>query len=321
MRQDNVAARLPSSIFRPMLATLIDAPFDDPAWVFETKWDGFRVVARVGRGVVTLRSRNGRDVTAAYPDVAAALTRIRHSAVIDGELVALDRQGRSRFQLLQEARKSGAQLRYCVFDLLYLDGRDLRRLPLVERKGKLHRILPDTAIVRFSRHIKRYGIRAFQEAQRRGLEGVMAKRAAGWYYSGQRTREWLKIKTANQQETVVVGFTRPRRTRKFFGALALAVRQGKLWRYVGHTGTGFNAASLKAIHARLSKLSPAPKPVSGKIPNERATTWVRPRLVAEIKFTEWTRDGRMRHPVFLGLRTDKSASKVVRERPKRARHP
>jgi bifunctional non-homologous end joining protein LigD len=262
MRQNSAVSRLPSSILRPMLATLIDAPFDDPAWVFEAKWDGFRVVARVEHGVVTLRSRNGKDVTAAYPDVVSALTRIKHLAVIDGELVALDRQGRSRFQLLQEARKSGARLCYCVFDLMYLDGRDVRRLPLVERKSKLRRILPNTVIVRFSRHIKRYGIRAFQAAQRRGLEGIMAKRAAGQYYSGRRTREWLKVKTANEQETVVIGFTRPRRSRKFFGALALAVRQGKSWRYVGHTGTGFNAASLKAIHAKLVKLAPAPKPVA-----------------------------------------------------------
>jgi len=319
MRWDGATTGLPGSILRPMLATLIDAPFDDPAWVFETKWDGFRVVARIGHGTARLRSRNGHDVTAAYPRVAAALAKIRHHAVLDGELVALDRQGRSRFQLLQEARKSGARLRYCVFDLMYLDGRDLRWLSLVERKSKLRRILRGTALVRYSRHVKRYGIRAFRAAQRLGLEGIIAKRAKGRYHSGRRTREWLKIKTANQQETVIIGFTRPRRSRKFFGALALAVRQGPSWRYVGHTGTGFNAESLKTIHARLVKLPTARKPVSGKIPNERMTTWVRPRLVAEIKFTEWTKDGRMRHPVFLGLRTDKAASQVVRERPRRAR--
>lgn len=319
MRGDGATTQLPGSLLRPMLATLVDAPFDDPAWVFETKWDGFRVIASVGHGTATLRSRNGHNVTAAYPRIAAALAKIRHRAVLDGELVALDRQGRSRFQLLQEARKSNGRLRYCVFDLMYLDGHDLRRLPLVERKGKLHHILPGSGLVRFSRHVKRYGIRAFRAAQRGGLEGVIAKRAEGRYYSGRRTREWLKIKTANQQETVIIGFTRPRRSRKYFGALALAVRQGRSWHYVGHTGTGFNAESLKAIHARLVKLLAARKPISAKIPNERATTWVRPRLVAEIKFTEWTKDGRMRHPVFLGLRTDKPASRVMRERPKRAR--
>jgi bifunctional non-homologous end joining protein LigD len=221
--------------------------------------------------------------------------------------------------LLQEAGETGARPRYYVFDLMYLDGRDLRRLPLVERKRRLRRILHGGALVRYSRHVQRHGIRAFRAAQRRGLEGIMAKRAGGHYYSGRRTREWLKIKAANQQETVVIGFTRPRRSRKFFGALALAVRLVPSWRYVGHTGTGFNAQSLKTIHARLLKITTEQKPVTGKIPNERTTTWVRPRLVAEIKFTEWTKDGRMRHPVFLGLRTDKAASQVVRERPRRTR--
>ena len=302
-----------------MLATLVDAPFDDSAWLFETKWDGFRVVAWIRPGAVTLFSRNGLSVTAAYPRVAGALAKIRHYAVIDGELVVLDKKGRSRFQLLQEARKSGGRLRYCVFDLMYLDGRDLRQLPLVERKRKLRHILPGGAVIHFSSHVRRNGVRAFLKAQRLGLEGVMAKRADGRYYSGRRTREWLKIKTANQQETVVIGFTRPRRSRKYFGALALAVRQGQSWRYVGHTGTGFNAANLKSIHAKLAKLQASRKPVSGKIPNEGATTWVRPRLVAEVKFTEWTKDGRMRHPAFLGLRTDKRATAVIRERPKRAR--
>ena len=320
MRGTKRTARLPRSILRPMLATLVDAPFDDPAFVFETKWDGFRVVAWVRGGSATLLSRNGNDVTEAYPLIAKAVAAIRHKAVIDGELVALDKQGRSRFQLLQEARtKSGGRLRYCAFDLMYLDGHDQRRMPLIERKRRLQSILPGGAVIRFSRHVRRNGVHAFQLAQRRGLEGIIAKTAEGHYYSGRRTREWLKIKAANEQETVIIGFTRPRRSRKYFGALALAVRQGFSWRYVGHTGTGFNAESLKTIYGKLIKLASARKPVSGKVPNEGTTTWVRPRLVAQVKFTEWTKDGRMRHPVFLGLRTDKPAPQVVRERPKRAR--
>jgi len=297
-----------------MLATLVDAPFDDPAWVFETKWDGFRMIARINHAGVSLFSRGGKNVTLTYPSIAKALGKIRHSAVLDGELVALDKKGRSRFQLLQEARQAGGRLRYCVFDLMYLDGRDLRRLPLAERKQKLRRILPGGAAIRFSRHVNRNGIRAFRSARRLGLEGIVAKRAGGRYYSGRRTREWLKIKTANRQETVVIGFTRPRRSRQYFGALVLAVRQGQSWRYAGHAGTGFDAASLRSIYTKLKKLVRRRKPVSGKVPNEPATIWVRPQLVAEVKFTEWTKDGRMRHPVFLGLRTDKPASQVVRER-------
>ena len=306
-------ARLPRSILRPMLATLIDAPFDDPDFVFETKWDGFRLVAHVDRGAVNLYSRGGKNLTSAYPTIAKALGKIRHNAVIDGELVALDNKGRSSFQLLQEARKSRTRLRYCVFDLMYLDGHDLRRLPLVERKKKLHGILRGGSLIHYSRHVRKNGIRAFHAAARKRLEGVMAKRADGCYYSARRTREWLKIKTGNRQEVVIVGFTRPRRSRQYFGALALAMRKDDRWEYVGHTGTGFNAASLKTIYDRMQKLVTARKPVVGKVPNEGATTWVRPRLVGEVKFTEWTKDGRMRHPAFVGLRTDKPASKVVRE--------
>jgi len=314
MQRRKHSVRIPRSVLRPMLATMIDAPFDDRNWVFETKWDGFRVVARIDHGDVTLLSRNGKNVTKIYASIAKALAKIRHHAVLDGELVALDKKGRSRFQLLQEVQKTGGRLRYCVFDLMFLDGKDLRSLPLVERKQRLRRILRGGASIRFSRHIKRNGIRAFRAAERKDLEGIMAKRADGHYRSGRRTREWLKIKTAKRQEVVIVGFTPPRRSRKYFGALALAVRQGKSWRFVGYAGTGFNAASLKAIHARLKKLVRQGKPVADKVPNARATTWVKPRLVGEVKFTEWTKDGKMRHPAFIGLRTDKPAAQVVRER-------
>lgn len=310
----NRKPRLPRSILRPMLATLIDAPFDDGAWLFETKWDGFRVVAHAGLGDAQLYSRGGKNWTKIYPGIARALAKIRREAVIDGELVALDRKGRSSFQLLQEARKSPARLRYCVFDMMYLDGKDLRRLSLLERKRKLKRVLPRSSLIRFSRHVKQNGIRAFRAAERNGLEGVIAKRAASRYYSGKRSREWLKIKTARRQEVVIVGFTKPRRSRQYFGALALAVRKGRTWQYVGNTGTGFTAESLKSIYGRLQKLVTSKKPVASKVPNERTITWVRPRLVGEVKFTEWTKDGRMRHPAFVGLRTDKPASKVVRER-------
>jgi len=218
-----------------MLATLIDAPFDDPEWVFETKWDGFRIIAKVTRGVAALYSRNGRNVTKDYPKIAAALAKIRRRAVFDGELVALDKKGRSRFQLLQNAQQTGARLRYCVFDLLFLDGSDLRRLPLLERKSLLRSALPKSAAIRFSQHVKRYGVKAFRSAARRGLEGIMGKLARSRYHSGQRTRDWVKIKSARRQEVVIVGFTKPRRSRKYFGALVLALRKGHSWRYIGHT--------------------------------------------------------------------------------------
>ena len=304
---------------RPMLATLVDEPFDDPQWVFETKWDGFRVIARVERGKASLYSRNGRRITADYPTIAAALTKIRHRAVLDGELVALDARGRSRFQLLQNARRSRTRLRYYVFDLLSLDGVDVRGRTLIVRTKLLRRILPRHTAIRFSRHIKAHGKSFFRRARRLGLEGIMAKRVNSRYRSGRRTRDWLKIKTAKRQEVAIAGFTRPRRSRKYFGALVLALRRRGAWRYAGHAGTGFSAATLKSIHRRLTPLIRTRRPFDQPIPHESTTTWVRSRLVCEVKFTEWTKDGQMRHPAFVGLRNDKPARDVVRERAARMR--
>jgi bifunctional non-homologous end joining protein LigD len=305
--------KLPERL-RPMLAVLTDAPFDDPGWVFESKWDGFRMVACIADGRVTLYSRNGKIISESYRPVAKALQRVKGNAVLDGELVALDARGISRFQLLQNALRAQATLRYVVFDLMFLDGQDLRKLPLVERKAKLRRILPGNALVAFSEDRPERGTRYFKEAQRQGLEGIMAKRAASPYLSGQRSGDWLKIKTARRQEAVIVGFTAPRRSRPCFGALVLAVREGEAWRYVGHVGTGFNHAMLRELHRRLLPLRTERSPFEQRVKDEAATTWVRPKLVAEVKFTEWTEAGEMRHPAFLGVREDKRAEQVVREK-------
>lgn len=300
---------------RPMLATLTDNPFDDPDWVFETKWDGFRVVAVAERGKVTLYSRNGLDVSSKYPSICKALRATPHTAVFDGELVALDAHGRSRFQLLQNAEREPARLSYSVFDLLYLDGKDLRRRPLLERKEALEAVLPESPVLHYSTHVVGKGITAFNRAKRAEEEGVMAKLASGRYYSGQRTREWLKVKASQGQEVVIVGFTAPRRSRKYFGSLVLAVRDGKGWKYVGRAGTGFDQATLRSLHAKLVPLKTDKKPFVEKVPDEANTTWVSPKLVGEVKFTEWTSKGEMRHPVFTGLRTDKKATDVVQEMP------
>jgi bifunctional non-homologous end joining protein LigD len=296
-----------------MLATLIARPFDDKDWIFETKWDGFRVIAVLKRGKPTLFSRNGKDVTSRYPSITKALIKIGHDAVIDGELVALDSKGKSRFQLLQNVLNTAAPLVYCVFDLLFLDGKDLRKKPLLARKEALAAVVPKTPNIRYSAHRWEHGTRFLEQAKKQKLEGIMAKRAAGLYHSGQRTREWLKIKTVERQEVVIVGFTEPRGSRKYFGALVLAVREGEHWRYVGRAGTGFNTESLREIHAKLLPLTIRQKPVDGPVPNEKHTTWVRPELVGEVKFTEWTTAGEMRHPAFAGLREDKRAIEVVRE--------
>jgi bifunctional non-homologous end joining protein LigD len=306
-------SKLPKRL-QPMLATLVDAPFDNRDWVFENKWDGFRMIAAIEKRRVTLYSRNGLIVSDNYMPVAKALEKIKQDAVVDGELVALDAQGISRFQLLQNALRTAANLRYCVFDIMFLGGRDLRGLPLVERKERLRAVFPKDRLLTYSEHRPEHGKRLFQQAQARGLEGIVAKRAGSEYLSGVRSKDWLKIKTGKRQEAVIVGFTAPRRSRPYFGALVLAAREGDTWRYVGHVGTGFTHAMLQAIHARLVPLRTRASPFGGRVKDEAATSWVKPRLVAEVKFTEWTAAGEMRHPSFLGLREDKKPDDVVIEK-------
>jgi bifunctional non-homologous end joining protein LigD len=302
-----------------MLATLTDAAFDDSAWVFENKWDGFRMVTCIERGNVTLYSRNGKIISDSYLPVARALEKVKRDAVIDGELVALDAHGISRFQLLQNALRAEAKLLYCIFDLMFIGGEDLRHLPLVARKERLRGILPEDALLAFSEHRPEHGTRFFKEAQRQGLEGVMAKRADSPYLSGARSKDWLKIKTERRQEAVIAGFTAPRRSRPYLGSLVLAVREGHGWRYIGHVGTGFSHAALKELHARLSPLRTAASPFKQRVKDEAVTTWVKPQLVAEVKFSEWTEAGELRHPAFLGLREDKRSDEVVRESETRRR--
>jgi bifunctional non-homologous end joining protein LigD len=299
--------------FQPMLATLTNAPFNDAGWVFEDKYDGFRMVAKIASGKVTLYSRNGKIISHSYGQVAKALEGVKGDAVIDGELVALDPDGVSHFQLLQNALRHEAQLQYCAFDLMFHEDEDLRGLPLVERKKRLRAILPRNKLIAFSPHRKTFGTKYFEEAERQGLEGLMAKRAESPYLSGGRSTDWLKIKTSKRQEVVIAGFTAPRRTRLFFGALVLAVREKTGWRYIGHVGTGFSHKTLEQLHGKLVKLKSKKSPFSAKVKDEAVTTWVKPSLVAEVRFTEWTSSGEMRHPVFLGLRTDKRAKAVQRE--------
>jgi bifunctional non-homologous end joining protein LigD len=197
--------------YRPMLATLVNEPFDDKKWVFETKWDGFRLVTEKRGNTVRLWSRNGIDVTSRYAVLMPALQKITVPCVIDGELCALDAHGRSRFQLLQNALNKKAELLYVVFDTLFVDNNDIRENPLLARKETLKALLPRDPLLRYSEHVVEFGKREFARAQRTHEEGVIAKRAAGLYYSGRRTREWLKFKAVHEQEVVIVGYTEPRR--------------------------------------------------------------------------------------------------------------
>ena len=303
--------------YRPMLATLVDAPFDDKNWVFEIKWDGFRLVTEKRGDTVTLWSRNGIDVTRKYAALLSALRKIEGSCVVDGEICALDAHGRSRFQLLQNALNTQGRLLYVIFDAMFVGGKDIRKRPLLERKDTLKALLPRDPLLRYSDHVPVFGKREFAKAKRAHEEGVIAKRAMGLYYSGKRTREWVKFKAVNEQEVVIVGYTEPRGSRKYFGSLVLAVRDKakKCWVYAGHVGTGFDDETLKSLYGRMQPLRTGTKPFDQKVKNPNAITWLTPKLVCEVKFTEWTSDGEMRHPSFLGLRADKGVLDVIRERP------
>ena len=253
-----------------MLATLTDKPFDDPAWVFETKWDGFRAIAVAAPGHAALYSRNGNDISRKYPSICSALAAIKHAAVLDGELVALDQEGRSRYpSCCQNAEREPTRLLYCAFDLLYLDGKDLRGKTLLERKAELERVLPKSPLLLYSAHVVGDGIKAFNKAKRAQEEGVMAKLASGRYHSGVRTREWLKVKASQEQEVVIVGFTAPRRSRKFLARLLLAVRAGRLGPMSARRHRLQRRSLALDMHAIAHAARHRTKPIAAKVPTWR----------------------------------------------------
>jgi bifunctional non-homologous end joining protein LigD len=309
------AASMPHDI-KPMLATLVEEPFDDPNWIFEIKQDGYRAIAEIEPGAVLLYSRNNLPFNRKFPSVARSLESIPGSAVLDGELVALDEKGRSYFQLLQNHLRAGSgEISYFVFDLLYLNGKDLRGLPLTSRKQMLRDLLPELPDIRFSDHLTEYGKDFFALAQKNNLEGIVAKKADSVYQTSRRSKDWLKIKIRLQQEAVICGFTEPRGSRKLFGSLVLgAYDKGRLI-HIGFSGGGFDDRILRSIHQKLQEIIQKESPFSTKVKADMGITWVEPVLVCEVAFSEWTDEGLMRQPVFLGLRDDKDPATVVREIP------
>lgn len=321
MKAKKSRAKLPSQV-SPELATLVDVAPDGDDWIHEIKLDGYRVLARLDHGEVALLTRNGKDWTERMPTLRAALEKLDvEQAILDGELVALDASGVSRFQALQASlnAESDASLVYYAFDLLHLDGEDTTGRPLLERKSLLRELLADSekalnGSVRFSAHVVGSGSAFYANACKLGLEGTIAKRGASTYRGG-RGRDWLKIKCGKQQEFTIVGYTEPSGSREHFGALLLATqREGELT-YAGKVGTGFSTASLKELHHKLSplhrKTAPIAHPPRGA--EARGVTWLQPKLVAQIGFTEMTSDGLLRHPTFKGLRDDKPAREVQLE--------
>jgi bifunctional non-homologous end joining protein LigD len=313
------------------LATLAERPFSDPAWLFEIKYDGVRVLASRRGSRVELYGRSGQDTTSRYPEVVRALRALPvESFVIDGEIVALDDAGRPSFQRLQprmaltdprEIERLAVQRPALgvFFDCLMLDDRDLRKLPLVDRKECLRLLVPSLGAVRYGDHVVEEGKAFFELASEQRLEGMVAKRAKS-VYSGARTRDWIKIKCQRRQEFVIGGYTDPQGSRGHFGALHLGVYHGPAAAprlvYVSKVGTGFDDALLAMIAEKLRPLARATPPFdAGAIPTGRGHHWVEPRLVAEVRFTDWTEDGGLRHPTFIGLRDDKKPLDCRREEP------
>ena len=298
-----------SKFISPMLAKEIDEPFDDRDWLFELKWDGYRAIAEVNKKNVKLYSRNGNLFNDAYPEITEALSDMGIQAVLDGEIVVLTDKGIPSFQLLQNFDGNHPMV-YYVFDLIQLGRKNLEKVSLRQRKKQLKALLKRNGIIRYSDHILKTGIRFFNVAGKKGLEGVMAKKADSLYHPGVRTGDWLKIKHHQTRDAVIAGFTRPGGTRKYFGALVLGAWSGKKLKYIGHTGTGFDAGLLRKLHAKLKTLIRSRSPFSEEVKTNNPVTWVKPQLVCELKFTEITSDGLLRHPVFLHLRDDVKPASV-----------
>jgi DNA ligase D-like protein (predicted ligase) len=306
-----------------MLATLTDRRDFGEEWLLERKLDGERCVTRKDGGEVHLESRNGKDLTSTYPEVRGAVAaQAARQLLLDGELVAYD-GGQTSFSRLQQrlgVASPSAQLIaaypvvYCVFDLLALDGEDLTGLPLLERRARLARAVETDAALALTEAWRGDAERRFADACHAGWEGLIAKRADAPYQRG-RSKDWLKLKCAWEQELVVGGFTDPAGSRSDFGALLVGYHEDGVLRYAGRVGTGYSTTTLHELGARLRELETPASPFADARPVPRGTHWVRPELVAQIGFAEWTTEGRLRQPRFLGLRDDKRASEVVRERP------
>jgi bifunctional non-homologous end joining protein LigD len=298
----------------PMKAVLTDERFSDPAWIFERKLDGVRCLAARDGNEVRLLSRTGREMSGSYPELADAIGRdAADDFVVDGELVAFER-GITSFSRLQRRARLDVAVYLYLFDVLHVAGHDTTGLPARSRKGLLRRSLDFHGRLRFLPHRNEDGEALFQDACKRGLEGLIAKRADSPYVHG-RSRDWLKFKCGHEQELVIGGFTAPQGSRTEFGALLVGYYQDGRLRYAGKVGTGFDRRTLESLGKRLRSLERDSPPFVDVHPVPRGTRWVEPELVAQIGFTEWTRDGRLRHPRYLGLREDKPAGEVVRERP------
>jgi bifunctional non-homologous end joining protein LigD len=297
---------------KPMLATLTDKPFSSPEWIFEIKWDGYRVIAKRKGKTVSLTSRNLLSFDIKFAPIKKALSALEDDVVLDGEVVAVDENSKPSFQRLQNYAKTGeGNIVYYVFDVLWYKGYSTEELPVIERKELLKGLLPEMLNVYYCEHIVEDGINLFKQAKKLGLEGIIAKKADSKYYEDSRSKSWLKIKTVQAIEAIICGYTEPRGSRKYFGALILGVYEKKKLVYIGHTGTGFNYSNQKEVFNMLQKHVSPRSPFEESPKPNAPVTWLKPKLVCEIKYSEMTGDRILRHPVFMRMRDDKKPAQVT----------
>jgi len=315
-RAKKSASKAPPAFVEPQLATLVDEVPSGNTWIHEIKYDGYRLLLAVGDGVATAWTRNAKDWSDKFKLLVKAAAKLPAGCLIDGEAVALDDDGKPNFQLLQSTLKGGtAPLAFYAFDLLVDHGKDIRKLPNIERKERLAALLAGVSPpILYGDHIIGRGEEMFEAVCKQGGEGIISKKASA-AYSGTRTRNWLKIKCIQRQEFVIVGWSESDK-RRGFRSLLLAAKDGRKLTYVGKVGTGFTADLIESLMERMEPLAVDKAPVEVPRPDRKGAHWIKPELVAEIAFAEFTDDGILRHPSFMGLREDKPASKVVREVPK-----
>lgn len=301
--------RIPFRV-KPMLATLVRKPFHAPGWVYEEKYDGDRILAYKEGDRIHLLTRNDKEHTARFPQIVAAIQALRpRTLLLDGEMVIFDRKKVSRFQLLQQSKGEAV---YAVFDCLYVDGKDLRKEPMAARRKALEEVMGadgKNEALMISRRLADNGLKAFEVAKRRGFEGLVAKDLASPYVE-KRSASWLKVKVSQEDEFVIAGFTQPTGSREYIGALLLGVHEKGQLKYVGKVGSGFNRQNLEMLFRKFKPLIRKQSPFE-QSPREKDVTFLVPRLVAQVSFAEWTADRKLRQPVFLGLRDDKSAAEVT----------
>lgn len=304
---------MPTNI-KPMLATLVEEPFDDSDWAFEIKWDGYRALASKQKARVSLRSRNNIDFGDRFDLIASEMEKFDNDVVVDGEIVAIDAKGHPHFEWLQNYKTNPhGDLVYYVFDILWVDGKNVQPLSLVERRKILKSLLPMSDHIRFSDDIDSKGKAFFAKAERQNLEGIMAKKKTSTYQQGARGKEWLKIKTHMRQEVVIGGFTEPKGSREAIGPLIMGTYENDKLVYRGHVGGGIPPAEIADLRNKLERIARVKSPFAEEFKSNDVVHWVKPSLVCEVKFAEWTSEGRMRQPIFVGLRPDKPAKDVVRE--------